>query len=100
MTTFSEMKILMEQNGWVQIEKKSEYEKIKKANKQITARIGWIYFKLKEEKKGCGKEVYYYYSTAGKPEVHKHKIGNCGDKLQGFGQRGQILLCSECRRLK
>ena len=53
----------MEQNGWVQIDKKYEYEKIKRENKQATARIGWTYFKLKQEKLGCGKEIYYEYTT-------------------------------------
>jgi hypothetical protein len=50
MTTFEEMNQLMLANGWELIEKKSEYEHIKKKNKQVTARIGWAYFKLKQDK--------------------------------------------------
>ena len=48
-TTFDDMLKIMQENGWELIEKKTEYEHIKRKNKQITARIGWLYFKLKEE---------------------------------------------------
>jgi hypothetical protein len=50
MTTFDDMLKIMQENGWELIEKKTEYEKIKRENKQVTARIGWFYFKLKQDK--------------------------------------------------
>ena len=96
MTTFEDMNQIMKANGWEQILKKSEYEKIKRKNKQITARIGWTYFKLKEE---CKKEISYTYRLAGSSKIHKQVIGNCGDKtLNSYGDVIKILLCSECRR--
>jgi hypothetical protein len=49
MTTFEEMIQIMKTNGREQIIKKSEYERIKRENKQATARIGWFYFKLKQD---------------------------------------------------
>jgi hypothetical protein len=51
MTTFEDMTQVMKTNGWEQIIKKSEYEKLKRENKQATARIGWFYFKLKQDEK-------------------------------------------------
>jgi mevalonate kinase len=51
MTTFEDMIQVMKINGWEQIIKKSEYEKLKRENKEVTARIGWFYFKLKQDSK-------------------------------------------------
>jgi hypothetical protein len=50
MTTFEEINQIMLQNGWERIIKKSEYERLKKENKEVTARIGWTYFKIKQDK--------------------------------------------------
>jgi len=50
MTTFEEINQIMLQNGWERIIKKSEYEKLKKENKEVTARIGTsLFYKLKQE---------------------------------------------------
>ena len=50
MTTFSEINQLMLQNGWERIIKIKDYEKLKRENKEVTARIGTGYFyKLKQE---------------------------------------------------
>ena len=51
MTTFSEINQLMLQNGWERIIKIKDYGKLKKENKEVTARIGTGYFyKLKQDK--------------------------------------------------
>jgi intergrase/recombinase len=51
MTTFEEINQIMLQNGWERIIKKSDYGKLKRENKEVTARIGTSYFyKLKQDK--------------------------------------------------
>jgi hypothetical protein len=50
MTTFEQINQIMLQNGWERIIKIKDYEKLKRENKEVTARIGWSYFKLKQDK--------------------------------------------------
>jgi hypothetical protein len=51
MTTFEEINQIMLQNGWERIIKIKEYEKLKKENKEVTARIGTgLFYKLKQDK--------------------------------------------------
>ena len=106
MTTFEEMNQIMKANGWVQIDKKYEYEKIKRENKQVTARIGWTYFKLKEENSlkeimksmvNLSLEMGEYYTKIGKlnlkpkDEEFKYKsykiIDDLRQSLDGFDEK-------------
>jgi hypothetical protein len=50
MTTFEEMKNIMEANGWETLSPQ-DYQMEKRKKKQNTARIGSMLFKLKEEKR-------------------------------------------------
>jgi hypothetical protein len=54
MTTFSEMKIIMNQNGWESINPQVYQEEKRKKN--VTARIGSMFFRLKKE---IGKQWTY-----------------------------------------
>jgi hypothetical protein len=51
MTTFEEINQIMLQNGWERIIKIKDYEKLKKENKEVTARIGTgLFYKLKQDR--------------------------------------------------
>jgi hypothetical protein len=77
MTTFEEMIQVMKTNGWEQIIKKSEYEKIKRENKQTTARIGWLYFKLKQDDKDL--QIKYW------KEKYENATRNFAEIINMFG---------------
>jgi hypothetical protein len=88
MTTFEDMIQVMKINGWEQIIKKSEYEKIKRENKQATARIGWFYFKLKQDSKDLEikmwKEKYENaVKTMGKVMQKLEEVKQSLDRLGG-----------------
>jgi hypothetical protein len=51
MTTFEEINQIMLQNGWEKIIKIKDYERLKRENKEVTARIGTgLFYKLKQDK--------------------------------------------------
>jgi hypothetical protein len=92
MTTFEEMILIMENNGWELINKKSEYEKLKRDNKIATARIGWFYFKLKQDEKDLQIKFWkekYENATRNFAEVI-NSLGDLREKLNKLaGERNE-----------
>jgi mevalonate kinase len=88
MTTFEDMIQVMKINGWEQIIKKSEYEKLKRENKEVTARIGWFYFKLKQDDKDLEAKMWkekYENATRNFAEII-NTFGNLREKLNSLAK--------------
>ncbi len=83
MTTFDDMLKIMQENGWELIEKKTEYEHIKKKNKQVTARIGWLYFKLKQDEKDLEIKMW--------KEKYHNATKNFAEVINMFGDLRELL---------
>jgi hypothetical protein len=61
MTTFEEINQIMLQNGWERIIKIKDYDRLKRENKEVTARIGTSYFyKLKQEEIKLETQVKFW----------------------------------------
>ena len=83
MTTFEDMIQVMKTNGWEQIIKKSEYEKLKRDNKIATARIGWLYFKLKQDENDLKIKVW--------KEKYENAVKTMGEVMQNLEEVKQSL---------
>jgi mevalonate kinase len=88
MTTFEQINQIMLQNGWERIIKKSEYEKLKRENKEVTARIGWSYFKLKQDDKDLEAKMWkekYENATRNFAEII-NMFGDLREKLNSLAE--------------
>ena len=78
MTTFEEINQIMLQNGWEQIEKKREYERLKRENKEVTARIGTgLFYKLKQDEKDLETKMW--------KEKYENATRNFAEIINMFG---------------
>jgi hypothetical protein len=88
MTTFEEINQIMLQNGWERIIKIKDYERLKKENKEVTARIGTgLFYKLKQDKDleaKMWKEKYENaVKTMGEVMQNLEEVKQSLDKLGG-----------------
>ena len=84
MTTFEEINQIMLQNGWERIIKIKDYEKLKKENKEVTARIGTGYFyKLKQDDKDLEIKMW--------KEKYENAVKTMGEIMQDLEEIKQSL---------
>jgi hypothetical protein len=88
MTTFEEINQIMLQNGWEKIIKIKDYERLKRENKEVTARIGTgLFYKLKQDKDLEAKMWKEKYENATKNFAEIiNMFGNLREKLNSLAK--------------
>jgi hypothetical protein len=89
MTTFEQINQIMLQNGWERIIKIKDYDKLKKKNKEVTARIGTgLFYKLKQDDKDLKIKMWkekYENATRNFAEII-NMFGDLREKLNSLAE--------------